>query len=137
MNRLEATLSLEPSFVFSFQADQNYYASTYYDGTEKFKKHYYSRISTGQEVECAKLIDRSSHVAHWVRNVPRTENSFALPCRTQAHYYPDFVVQLPDALADENSTQLCLLAFPKSLTIYHHSSNSPAKACGATFSPCL
>jgi hypothetical protein len=49
-----------------------------------------------QVVDCAKLLDISSNVRHWVRNVPRTPNSFALPGRSQPHYYPDFVVQLTD-----------------------------------------
>lgn len=80
--------------------DPNRYdARNRYQGSFRFRKHYYSVIgdlkSQGDEFECAQAIDRLDAVKHWVRNVDRTYGAYRLPTGTD-YFYPDFVVELTD-----------------------------------------
>ncbi len=71
-----------------------------YAGNYAFKKHYYDVIGRfdgiegGEEETCAIVLDGMPEVRHWVRNVPRKQNSFALPRSTNSAFYPDFVAEL-------------------------------------------
>ena len=71
-----------------------------YAGNYQFKKHYYDVIGKfdgipgGEEESCAIVLDGMPEVRHWVRNVPRKPNSFALPRSTNNSFYPDFVAEL-------------------------------------------
>ena len=84
-----------------FAPDFNYRAhcgGSLYSGDYRFKRHYYGAPgdlkSKGEEFECAKAIDMSPHVRHWIRNVDRQRNAYALPLRAGRNFYPDFVVEL-------------------------------------------
>ena len=71
-----------------------------YAGNYQFKKHYYDVIGKfdgipgGEEESCAIVLDGMPEVRHWVRNVSRKPNSFALPRSTNNSFYPDFVAEL-------------------------------------------
>ena len=71
-----------------------------YAGNYQFKKHYYDVIGKfdgipgGEEESCAIVLDGIPEVRHWVRNVSRKPNSFALPRSTNNSFYPDFVAEL-------------------------------------------
>jgi type III restriction enzyme len=49
--------------------------------------------NAGEEYECAKALDRTPKVKHWVRNLER--RGFGLPL-AQRKFYPDFVAELID-----------------------------------------
>jgi type III restriction enzyme len=63
----------------------------------EFQKHYYASVgelkTKGEEFECAKALDRTGSVKHWVRNLSR--RGFWLPLAEQK-FYPDFVAELVD-----------------------------------------
>lgn len=87
-------------YSYSFKADKYPARPPYYAGAYKFSKHYYPQIedmkATGEEFECARVIDLMPQVKHWVRNLVRREAaSFSLPL-ANANFYPDFVVELND-----------------------------------------
>lgn len=86
------TLSYEPSWL--------------YNGTHKFKKHYYGERpgeleweTTGgrlkEEFQCAQFLDDHAQVEYWVRNLARKPGSFRL-LTPEGWFYPDFVVRLKD-----------------------------------------
>lgn len=92
---------VEASYRFAFDYPKdNYPARSPYKGSYKFRKHYYplpgELDSTGEEFECARLIDGLQDVKHWVRNLAlQPAFSFWLPTSTD-RFYPDFVAELAD-----------------------------------------
>lgn len=86
------TISYEPSWL--------------YNGTHKFKKHYYGErpgeleweTAGGrlkEEFQCALFLDDHTQVEYWVRNLARKPGSFRL-LTPEGWFYPDFVVRLKD-----------------------------------------
>lgn len=87
-------------FSYEFKADNYPARPPYYNGQYSFSKHYYPQIedmkSSGEEFECAQIIDLMPEVKHWVRNlVRRDEASFSLPL-AHRNFYPDFIAELND-----------------------------------------
>jgi len=87
-------------FSYEFKADNYPARPPYYSGGFDFNKHYYPQIedmkSTGEEFDCAQIIDLMPEVKHWVRNlVRRDEASFSLPL-AHGNFFPDFIVELND-----------------------------------------
>ncbi|WP_288985758.1 DEAD/DEAH box helicase family protein [uncultured Pseudoalteromonas sp.] len=87
-------------FSYEFKADNYPARPPYYNGQYNFSKHYYPQIedmkSSGEEFECAQVIDLMPEVKHWVRNlVRRDEASFSLPL-AHRNFYPDFIAELND-----------------------------------------
>lgn len=70
---------------------------TAYAGAYTFKKHYYPVLrdlkSSGEEFECARVLDMHPKVRRWLRNVDRQAGSFRLPLHN-GWFYPDFVAEL-------------------------------------------
>jgi type III restriction enzyme len=91
--------AVETSFTLKFCFAPNGYAPhwTYEGHPHQFQKHYYAAIgelkNKGEEYECAKALDMSKAVKHWVRNLDR--RGFWLPL-ANAKFYPDFVAELID-----------------------------------------
>lgn len=85
--------------AFEYPAHPDAYPATApYRGRFRFDNHYYPRIGdmNGEEAECARALDMSKHVKHWVRNIEAHPlQSFALPTSTD-RFYPDFVAELTD-----------------------------------------
>ena len=84
----------------------SYDPSFYYDGSYKFKKHYFppkpgelqALTPNGdltEECACAQFIDDMPEVRFWVRNLARKTSSFRLQT-SKDWFYPDFLVQLHD-----------------------------------------
>jgi type III restriction enzyme len=79
-----------------------FHAHTYparetYSGSYHFSKHFYPRVGSlnGEELECAKLIDRHPAVKTWVRNLDNHSPDFSFRILTSTDwFYPDFVVEL-------------------------------------------
>lgn len=95
-NNSIATVSPK-DFSFSFDTN-NYPANILYEGKLRFRKHYYSRIATmnSEEAECAFIIDQTTLVKYWVRNLEcQSKYAFWLPTSTD-RFYPDFVAKLDD-----------------------------------------
>ena len=90
---------VETSFKFEFGFTPTGYAPhwTYAGHPYQFKKHYYVTVgelkNKGEEYECAKALDMTSGVKHWVRNLER--RGFWLPLADR-NFYPDFVAELTD-----------------------------------------
>lgn len=87
-------------FSYEFKADNYPARPPYYNGQYDFSNHYYPQIedmkSSGEEFDCAQVIDLMPEVKHWVRNlVRRDEASFSLPL-ANANFFPDFIVELND-----------------------------------------
>ncbi len=98
----EAKLEVSADFVYSFSPNHYPAKSPFYNGSYKFKKHYYgnNRIedmkASGEEFECARAIDSLPQVKYWIRNLVRREHgSFWLPL-AHGKFYPDFIVELND-----------------------------------------
>ena len=92
-------LEVSPKLCFSYDPRQ-YPANWYYEGSYKFRKHYYPQVgelkSEGEEFECAQRIDSLNEVRYWVRNLERQpRHSFWLQTSSDK-FYPDFVVRLND-----------------------------------------
>jgi type III restriction enzyme len=91
--------AVETSFRFEFAFTPTGYAPHYtYPGHPyEFQKHYYSSVgelkNRGEEFECAKALDMTGNVKHWVRNLQR--RGFRLPLAGR-NFYPDFVAELLD-----------------------------------------
>ena len=89
------------SFADGFAFDKRRYpAAWFYSGAYQFKKHFVGGVgelaNTGEEFECAKLLDTLPAVRHWIRNLSkRPQTSFWLPTSTD-RFYPDFVARLGD-----------------------------------------
>ncbi|QTA79835.1 Helicase/UvrB domain-containing protein [Desulfonema limicola] len=87
-----------PEKCFSFKADP--YAYPYnrlYDGTYKFKKHYYPKVGafgSGEETECAIFLDTLPEVDFWVRNLERNPAQGFWFQTSSDKFYPDFVCRL-------------------------------------------
>lgn len=84
----ENNLSFEPN---------SYYPQRFYRGAFRPQKHFYAEIGemNGEEIECAKAIERHPKVKYWVRNLERDPRAFRLPTSTD-YFYPDFVAMLTD-----------------------------------------
>jgi type III restriction enzyme len=66
----------------------------------QFKKHFFGSIGelkqSGEEFECAKLLDAAPQVKFWIRNLAQhPDTSFWLQTSTD-RFYPDFVAMLQD-----------------------------------------
>jgi len=85
--------------TFEFPTDSFLYpANWYYKGRYVWNKHYYplvGELEEGEEFVCAQAIDRNKDVKCWIRNIPKTINSFRLPTSTD-YFYPDFIALLND-----------------------------------------
>ena len=93
----QVTTSFADGFAFD---NRPYPAAWSYSGAYQFKKHFFGSVgelaSTGEEFECAKLLDTLPAVTFWIRNLStRPQTSFWLPTSTD-HFYPDFVALLED-----------------------------------------
>ena len=94
-----AQAAVETSFNFQFDFTPNGYAPhwTYAGHPYQFQKHYYASVgeleNRGEEYECAKALDMTASVKHWVRNLER--RGFWLPLANR-NFYPDFVAELTD-----------------------------------------
>lgn len=88
-----------PGHAFVYPADMVLYpAHAYYQGTYRFRKHYYPMPgdlkNVGEEFECARAIDLLDDVEFWVRNLVHS-SQFWMPTSIQ-RTYPDFVAKLKD-----------------------------------------
>lgn len=86
-----------PELCFQFLHD-NYPANRLYQGTIKFRNHYYQQPSdmNDEEAECAATIDSLLQVKFWVRNLERRPDcAFWLQPATD-RFYLDFVALLKD-----------------------------------------
>lgn len=91
--------AVETNFKFKFYFTPDGYAPhwNYAGHPYHFQKHYYGTVgelkSKGEEYECAKALDMTDNVKHWVRNLERRGFSLSLAVR---NFYPDFVAELKD-----------------------------------------
>jgi type III restriction enzyme len=91
--------AVETSFSFAYDFANRPYAPhwNYAGHPFQFQKHYYTTIgeleNKGEEYECAKAIDMTPKVKHWVRNLER--RNFSLPL-SKNNFYPDFMCELED-----------------------------------------
>jgi type III restriction enzyme len=91
--------AVETSFNYAFDFGSTAYAPhwSYAGHPYGFQKHYYPNVgelkNSGEEFECAKALDMTRAVKHWVRNLER--RGFWLPLAL-GKFYPDFVAELDD-----------------------------------------
>ena len=91
--------AVETSFNFQFDFAPDGYAPrwTYAGSPYIFQKHFYAFVgeleNKGEEYECAKALDITGKVKHWVRNLER--RGFSLPL-AHNNFYPDFIAELAD-----------------------------------------
>lgn len=95
------TAKVETSFDYAITFEKDRYApNSCYRGRYQFRKHFYPVIGdldpSGEEFDCAQIIDSLPQVKCWVRNlVGQPHASFWLPTSTD-RFYPDFVAELAD-----------------------------------------
>jgi type III restriction enzyme len=89
-----------PDWQRTFSFEPGRYAApagARYSGRWKFAKHFYPVIAdlkaSGEEFDCARLIDRHPRVKHWVRNLDSEPFGFWLPT-SRYRFFPDFLVEL-------------------------------------------
>jgi type III restriction enzyme len=93
----QANLCVTQETVFTFDPDE-YPAKTLYNGTQKFKNHYYAPVGkmNGEETTCAALLDELPEVDFWIRNLEANRTAaFWFPTATD-YTYPDFIAVLKD-----------------------------------------
>jgi len=81
-----------------FRFPREYPAGRLYEGSRRFRKHYYPLIAqmNAEELACALELDKHDQVQYWVRNLERNwSHAFSLPTSSD-WFYPDFVAQLHD-----------------------------------------
>ncbi len=98
LNDSEVTTTYD--YGYKFTSDKYPARPPYYKGAYVFSKHYYPQIedmkASGEEFDCAQVIDLMPQVKHWIRNLFRREAaSFSLPL-ANGNFYPDFIVELID-----------------------------------------
>jgi type III restriction enzyme len=98
--QVEATL--DAALAFRFDSRPYLPAWPYAAGRYEFRKSYVLPVgelkATGEEFDCAQVIDTLPQVKHWIRNLGgpgRHETSFWLPTSSD-RFYPDFVAELAD-----------------------------------------
>jgi len=82
----------------AFRFPSEYPAARLYEGSRRFRKHYYPLVAqmNAEETACALELDKHPRVKHWVRNLERDfRHAFSLPTSSD-WFYPDFVAQLED-----------------------------------------
>lgn len=94
--------AMETRFDSMHDFSPGYYPARppFYEGRYQLSKHFYPQIEdlkeSGEEFECAKVIDSHPKVRYWIRNlVDRGSASFRLPL-AKGWFYPDFIVELVD-----------------------------------------
>ncbi|VEE06068.1 DEAD/DEAH box helicase [Neisseria animalis] len=120
-NDVQACLDAQHQFCF----DLKHYAPQppFYSGNYRFNKSYFAQIedlkSSGEELDCAKVIDSLPQVKHWVRNP--VKRGFGLPL-AKDNFYPDFIAELTDGRilvveykgepykTNDDSKEKCLIA---------------------------
>lgn len=82
------------AFMFKLK---NYSPRNEYKGNHEFRKHYYPKIGdmNNEEIFCAQIIDGSSKVKTWVRNLENDDDAFFLQLYDRK-FFPDFVIMLND-----------------------------------------
>jgi len=95
----EAVVEARADYGFKFDLQQ-YPAAWWYGGHYRFDKHFYPQVgeleASGEEFDCAVLLDQCELVETWVRNiVSHSGKSFRIPLAS-GYFYPDFVAQLKD-----------------------------------------
>jgi len=90
----------ETTFEYAFTFDPEGYAPRWlYEGRHIFTKHYYPVVgelkSSGEEFNCAQVIDSMSLIDYWIRNLDKRDNAFWLPLAGR-RFFPDFVCKLKD-----------------------------------------
>jgi type III restriction enzyme len=89
------------SYTDGFAFDNRPYPAAWpYSGALQFRKHFFGCVgelkASGEEFECAKLLDAAPQVKYWIRNLAqRPDTSFWLQTSTD-RFYPDFVAMLQD-----------------------------------------
>lgn len=98
----DSNVCLSDQFMYDFNPSSYPSRPPYYSGKYKFQKHYFPQSliedlkASGEEYECAKVIDSLPEIKHWIRNlVRRDQASFWLPL-AHGKFYPDFVCELED-----------------------------------------
>jgi type III restriction enzyme len=101
---IEPKAKVEVSFEDGFEfMDGMYWDQRLYKGRLRFNKHFlgpdnvpaFDGDETGEETQCAFVLDSLPEIKYWVRNVARHPNSFRLPLAS-GNFYPDFVAMLND-----------------------------------------
>jgi type III restriction enzyme len=98
----ETRKALDYNNPFKF-TENMYDGELFYNGNYQFTKHFLGNNKiplidggeTGEEFQCAKVIDAEPQVQFWLRNVARHHASFKLPTSTD-FFYPDFIALLND-----------------------------------------
>ncbi|QEY59728.1 restriction endonuclease subunit R [Pseudomonas sp. C27(2019)] len=97
-----STACLSDDFLYAFKPDKYPSRPPYYTGRFTFDKHFFPQgliedlKSSGEEFECAKVIEGLPEVKYWIRNLVRRDDaSFWLPL-AHSKFYPDFVCELTD-----------------------------------------
>jgi type III restriction enzyme len=95
------TAAVETSFEYAFQFGKDTYAPRwYYTGRYQFQKHFYPVVgelkSSGEEFDCAQVIDALPQVKYWVRNLELQPAHSLWLLTSSDRFYPDFVAELQD-----------------------------------------
>ena len=98
----ESVIEPDADFMCEFTPEHYPAKGPFYRGSYKFTKHFYGndRIedlkASGEEFDCAQVIDTLPQVKYWIRNLVRRERgSFWMPL-AHSKFYPDFIAELKD-----------------------------------------
>lgn len=97
-----------PHCYFRFEAGTYPARNVYRGGSYRFSKHFYGshlihdlqeRTPAGElseEFLCARAIDTSAEVKHWIRNIERQDKTSFWFATSSDYFYPDFIAELTD-----------------------------------------
>lgn len=83
---------------YVFPKADAYTPPRYYKGKYDFQRHFYADVAafdSGEEEDCAWILDNMQQVEHWVRNIANDDRSYRFQ-KAGGDFYPDFVALLKD-----------------------------------------
>ncbi|MDK4691853.1 hypothetical protein [Kingella negevensis] len=89
----------DAEFAYEFKPENYVPQPPFYSGRYQFSKHFFAEIenlkASGEEFECAKLLDMLPEIKYWVRNPDLGKRGFWLPLSNR-RFFPDFICELQD-----------------------------------------
>lgn len=101
-DKAEMQVCLDSRFCYEFTPEQYVPQPPFYSGKYRFGKHFFAEIenlkASGEEFDCAQIIDTLPEIKYWIRNPDLGKRGFWLPLSgvRNNRFFPDFVCELHD-----------------------------------------
>lgn len=101
-DKAEMQVCLDSRFCYEFTPEHYVPQPPFYSGKYRFGKHFFAEIenlkASGEEFDCAQIIDTLPEIKYWIRNPDLGKRGFWLPLSgvRNNRFFPDFVCELHD-----------------------------------------